>query len=46
MPVAPRINDVSYATTINDAHHFYWQGSAFGEVGGSLFVAGAVFGEI
>ena len=27
MPVAPRIvNDVSYATTINDAHHFSWQG--------------------
>ena len=26
MPVAPRIvNDVSYATTINDAHHFSWQ---------------------
>ena len=23
MPVAPRVvNDVSYATTINDAHHF------------------------
>ena len=43
MPVALRIvNDVSYATTINDAHHFSW----FGEVGGSLFVAGAVFGEI
>ena len=27
MPVAPRIvNDVSYVTTINDAHHFSWQG--------------------
>ena len=27
MPVAPRnVNDVSYATTINDAHHFSWQG--------------------
>ena len=26
MPVALRIvNDVSYATTINDAHHFSWQ---------------------
>ena len=26
MPVAPRIvNDVSYATTINDAHDFSWQ---------------------
>ena len=26
MPVAPRnVNDVSYATTINDAHHFSWQ---------------------
>ena len=26
MPVAPRIvNDVAYATTINDAHHFSWQ---------------------
>ena len=26
MPVAPRIvNDVSYVTTINDAHHFSWQ---------------------
>ena len=26
MPVAPRIvNDVSYATTINDAHHFSLQ---------------------
>ena len=26
MPVGPRIvNDVSYATTINDAHHFSWQ---------------------
>ena len=28
MPVAPRIvNDVSYATTINDAHHFRGRGS-------------------
>ena len=27
MLVAPRIvNDVSYVTTINDAHHFSWQG--------------------
>ena len=27
MPVAPRIvKDVSYVTTINDAHHFSWQG--------------------
>ena len=27
MPVAPRIvNDVSRVTTINDAHHFSWQG--------------------
>ena len=27
MPVAPRIvNDVSYATTINDVYHFSWQG--------------------
>ena len=27
MPVAPRIvNDISYATTINDAHHFSGQG--------------------
>ena len=27
MPVAPRIvNDVSYVKTINDAHHFSWQG--------------------
>ena len=35
MPVAPRIvNDVSYATTINDAHHFFVAGAAFGEVGG------------
>ena len=26
MPVAlPIVNDVSYATTINDAHHFSWQ---------------------
>ena len=26
MPVAPRIvNDVSYVTRINDAHHFSWQ---------------------
>ena len=26
MPVAPRIvNDVAYATTINDARHFSWQ---------------------
>ena len=26
MPVAPRIvNDVSYATTINDVYHFSWQ---------------------
>ena len=26
MPVAPRIvNDVAYATTINDAHQFSWQ---------------------
>ena len=26
MPAAPRIvNDVSYATTINDARHFSWQ---------------------
>ena len=26
VPVAPRIvNDVAYATTINDAHHFSWQ---------------------
>ena len=25
MPVAPRIvNDVAYATTITDAHHFSW----------------------
>ena len=32
MPVAPRIvNNVSYVTKINDAHHFSWQG--FGEVG-------------
>ena len=32
MPVAPRIvNDVSYATTINDAHHFSWQGQLRGE---------------
>ena len=35
MPVAPRIvNDVSYVATINDAHHFSWQGQHFGEVGG------------
>ena len=27
MPVAPRIvNNVSYVTKINDAHHFSWQG--------------------
>ena len=27
MLVAPRIvNDVAYVTTINDAHHFSWQG--------------------
>ena len=48
MLVAPRIvNDVSYVTDINHENHFSWHaGAVFGDVGVSLFVAGAVFGEI
>ena len=41
--VAPRIvNDVSYATDINHESHLAWHG----DLAVSLFVAGAVFGEI
>ena len=48
MPVAPRIvNDVSYVTTMNDAHHFSWQGQHLVSLEGDAFyVAGAVFGEV
>ena len=43
--VAPRIvNDVSYVTRIN--HEIYFAGAVFGEVGVSLFVAGAALREI
>ena len=45
-PVAPRVvNDVSYLMRINHEIHFAWQ-AQFGEVGVSLFVAGAAFREI
>ena len=45
--VAPRmVNDVSCVTDINHESHFSWQAQYFGAVGVSLFVTGAVFGEI
>ena len=46
--VAPRIvNDVSYVTRINhELDSFFVAGAVFGEVGASLFVAGAARGEI
>ena len=46
--VAPRIvNNVSGVKRINDECYFSWQAQyIFGEVQVSLFVAGAVFGEI
>ena len=41
------VNDVRHVMRINDASHFAWHaGAVFGEVEVSLFVAGAVFGEI
>ena len=46
MLVAPRIvSDVSYVTDINHENHFSWQAHAL-VILVSLFVAGAVFGEI
>ena len=47
--VAPRIvNNVSFVSRINHEILFSWQAqyAVFGEVRVSLFVAGAVFGEI
>ena len=46
MLVAPRIvNDVSYVTDINH-ESFFVAGAVFADLGVSLFVAGAAFGEI
>ena len=57
-PVVPRIvNSVSYVTRISHDSHFAWQAQhlvkfkchfswQFGDVLVSLFVAGAVFGEV
>ena len=46
--VAPRmVNDVSCVTDINHESHFSWQAQYLVmHVGVSLFVTGAVFGEI
>ena len=47
--VAPLVNDVSYVSRINHESHFAWQVQyldEFGEVGMSLFVAGAAFGDV
>ena len=48
MLVAPRIvNDISYVTDINHENHFSWQAQYLVILDRvSLFVAGAVFGEI
>ena len=40
------VNNVSYVTRINDESVFFVAGAVFGEVGVSLFVAGAAFCEI
>ena len=46
-PVAPRIVlDMSYVRRIHLETHFFVAGAMFGEVGVSLFVAGAGFREI
>ena len=46
-PVAPRnVNDVSFVARINHESAFRGRHIIFGDVVMSLFVAGAVFGEI